>query len=102
MSEERRSFLWNVGLSVYIPDESDIQAVKDNEGFFPADQALIDQGFWTEEECLAYSIFQNTSKPAVERHDIFLRGYREGVAKRAELEKRSSIIVPKGKKIITP
>lgn len=98
----RNSYLWQVGLPVYMPDSDDVESVKSSMGFTPTDQILIDAGFWTEEECLAFRVFIQSATSAIDNPSMFVESYRAERAKRDEASKpKSSIIVPDAPKIIT-
>jgi hypothetical protein len=98
--EVRNSYVWQVGLTVYIPDEDDVNAVKEN-GFTPTDTILIEQGFWTEEECLAFRIFSQSAISAIDNPSAFIESYREVKARREEENKpKSNLIIPE-RRIIT-
>lgn len=100
MTEQRNSYLWNVRFPVYIPTEEDVTNIIESNQLMPADKALVDAGYWTAEECIAYRIFLQANLHALENIQTFLDDYRTVMESRKKAE--SNIITPQSKKIIIP
>lgn len=105
MNQDNRH-TWVFGLNVYLATDEDVARVKENGGFSPLDQALIDSGFWgddreeSEKMCISYRVFEQGAKSAIENPLPFIDFYNE---LKENLKKESSgLIIPEQKKIIIP
>ena len=91
-------FQMPVALNVVIPAEEQLVEIE----LQPDDQILVEAGFWTKAECVAYHTFRQINMSALENKPFFLQMYQSELSRRAESEKPKSNLIMPSKQIITP